>query len=61
MLFGIEDCWISSGLLSFIDLFDKSVDGLACLDGHILILLNKIDIEFIEKLYIVFGGYKITL
>ncbi len=44
MSFSFEDGGIRRDLGSLIDLFDKSINGLAGLDGNIFIFLNQIAI-----------------
>ena len=61
MLLGIEYGGIGGGLLSFVDLFDESIYGLAGLNGHIFVLLDEVDVEFVEELDVVLGGNEIPL
>ena len=43
-----EDSSVGRCLLSLVDLFDEGIYGLACLYGHIFILIEEVGIELVE-------------
>jgi hypothetical protein len=47
--------------LTFVDLLNESVNGLACLNGHILVFLNQKSVELVEQIYIVLRTDEISL
>lgn len=53
MLLGVESSGIGSGLLALVDLLDERINGLAGLDSHIFVLLDKIGIELVEQSHVV--------
>ena len=50
-----------SSLLALVDLLNECIDGLARLNGHILILLQQEVVELVEEVDIVLGGDQISL
>ena len=50
-----------SSLLALVDLLNECIDGLARLNGHILILLQQEVVELVEEVDIVLGGDQVSL
>lgn len=53
MLLGVQGYGCRSGLGSFVDLLDESIDGFTGLDGHIFLLFQQIVVKLVEEVGIV--------
>lgn len=54
MVFHVKQ-WCSLDCLSaLVDKFDQGIDGFACLDGHVLVLLQQEVVQLVEQVYVVF-------
>lgn len=42
-------------MLAFVDLLNQSINSFACLDCHILVLLNQKRVELVEQVYVMLG------
>ena len=53
VLLGIQNGRVGGGLLALVYLLDEGVDGLAGLDGHVLVLFDQVRVELVEQGHVV--------
>lgn len=61
VLLGVKGSGVGSGLLALVDLLDQGIYSLAGLDSHILVLLDEVGVELVEKSHIVLRGDEVAL
>ena len=57
----VQDWGAWGRLLALVDLLDKCIDRLACLDCHVLVLFQQEVVQLVEQVDIVLGRYQVPL
>jgi len=61
VLLGIQNGRVGGGLLALVYLLDEGVDGLAGLDGHVLVLFDQVRVELVEQGHVVLRRDEVPL